>query len=314
MRWADEIGEAANSDSDSREVVFEGRERKNSSSNNNKKEKKKKKKKEKKSIPPPRKDPLHDADDEDPPPAADEEVPAPTNTFEGKVLAERILTLVSPHDLLINVSRVCHRWNEILATSSILQQKLFLKPQPGPTATLLIDAFYTNNNNNLNEDNNGLNHHNRTSYKSLRFVQSNYHPDIQPPRPIHVHSNPLMTKTLIKDLLAWEGYPSPSSRATPGYLRLEKSRKETLGEGAASYCQMLAFQPPVVKVHFLALGDGGAEGDGEGEGKRKIHVVERKSGVLIWDLILKKELRGEFRWIAVEWEVLRRGRGRGRRG
>lgn len=73
---------------------------------------------------------------------------------------------------------------------------------------------------------------------------------------------------------------------------------------------MLAFQPPVVKVHFLALGDGGAEGEGEGEGegKRKIHVVERKEGVLIWDLILKKELRGEFRWIAVEWEVLRRGR------
>lgn len=299
MRWADEIGEAANSDSDSREVVFEGRERKNSSSNNNnKKEKKKKKKKEKKSIPPPRKDPLHDADEENP----------PTNTFEGKVLAERILTLVSPHDLLINVSRVCQRWNEILATSSILQQKLFLKPQPGPTATLLIDAFYTNNNTN-NEDNNGLNHHHRTSYKPLRFVQSNHHPDIHPPRPIHVHSNPLMTKTLIKDLLAWEGYPSPSSRATPGYLRLEKSRKENLGEGAASYCQMLAFQPPVVKVHFLALGDEGTS-EGEVEGKRKIHVVERKSGVLIWDLILKKELRGEFRWVAVEWEVLRRGRGR----
>lgn len=70
---------------------------------------------------------------------------------------------------------------------------------------------------------------------------------------------------------------------------------------------MLAFQPPVAKVHFLALGDGGAEGDGEGK-KKKIHVVERKEGVLIWDLILKKELRGEFRWVAVEWEVLRRGR------
>lgn len=80
---------------------------------------------------------------------------------------------------------------------------------------------------------------------------------------------------------------------------------------------MLAFQPPVVKVHFLALGDEGTsevEGDGEGKRKKKIHVVERKSGVLIWDLILKKELRGEFRWVAVEWEVLRRGRGRGRRG
>lgn len=78
---------------------------------------------------------------------------------------------------------------------------------------------------------------------------------------------------------------------------------------------MLAFQPPVAKVHFLALGDGGtSEGEGDREGKRKIHVVERKEGVLIWDLILKKELRGEFRWIAVEWEVLRRGRGRGRRG
>lgn len=281
MRWADEIGEAANSDSDSREVVFEGRERKNSSSNNNnKKEKKKKKKKEKKSIPPRRKDPLHAADEENPPPAAaDKEVPPPTNTFEGKVLAERILTLVSPHDLLINVSRVCQRWNEILATSSILQQKLFLKPQPGPTATLLIDAFYTNDNNNNNNDDNGLNHHNRNSYKSLRFVQSNHHPDIQPPRPIHVHSNPLMTKTLIKDLLAWEGYPSPSSRATPGYSRLSKSRKEILGEGAASYCQMLAFQPPVAKVHFLALGDGGTtEVEGDGEGKRKIHVVERKEG------------------------------------
>lgn len=73
---------------------------------------------------------------------------------------------------------------------------------------------------------------------------------------------------------------------------------------------MLAFQPPVAKVHFLALGDEGTEveGDGEGEEKRKIHVVERKEGVLIWDLILKKELRGEFRWVAVEWEVLRRGR------
>lgn len=301
MRWADEIGEAANSDSDSREVVFEGRERKNNSSNTNNKEKKKKKKKEKKSIPQPRKDPLHDADDEDP----------PTNTFEGKVLAERILTLVSPHDLLINVSRVCQRWNEILATSSILQQKLFLKPQPGPTATLLIDAFYTNNPN--NEDDNGLNNH-HTSYKSLHFVQSTHHPDIQPPRPIHVHSNPLMTKTLIKDLLAWEGYPSPSSRATPGYSRLSKSRKEILGEMAASYCQMLAFQPPVAKVHFLGLGDEGTtegEGDGEGDGgkkKNKIHVVERKEGVLIWDLILKKELRGESRWVAVEWEVLRRGR------
>lgn len=70
---------------------------------------------------------------------------------------------------------------------------------------------------------------------------------------------------------------------------------------------MLAFQPPVAKVHFLALGDGGTS-EGEGEGKRKIHVVERKEGVLIWDLILKKELRGEFRWVAVEWEVLRRGR------
>lgn len=69
---------------------------------------------------------------------------------------------------------------------------------------------------------------------------------------------------------------------------------------------MLAFQPPVAKVHFLGLGDGGTEGDGEG--KRKFHVVERKEGVLIWDLILKKELRGEFRWVAVEWEVLRRGR------
>lgn len=77
---------------------------------------------------------------------------------------------------------------------------------------------------------------------------------------------------------------------------------------------MLAFQPPVAKVHFLGLGDEGAEGEvdgnGNGEGKRKIHVVERKEGVLIWDLILKKELRGEFRWVAVEWEVL----GRGRRG
>lgn len=74
---------------------------------------------------------------------------------------------------------------------------------------------------------------------------------------------------------------------------------------------MLAFQPPVAKVHFLALRDEGTtEVEGEGERKRKIHVVERKSGVLIWDLILKKELRGEFRWIAVEWEVL----GRGRRG
>lgn len=70
---------------------------------------------------------------------------------------------------------------------------------------------------------------------------------------------------------------------------------------------MLAFQPPVAKVHFLALRDGGTT-EGEGEGKRKIHVVERKEGVLIWDLILKKELRGEFRWVAVEWEVLRRGR------
>lgn len=82
---------------------------------------------------------------------------------------------------------------------------------------------------------------------------------------------------------------------------------------------MLAFQPPVAKVHFLALGEGGtAEGEGEGDGeekkKKKIHVVERKEGVLIWDLILRKELRGEFRWIAVEWEVLRRDRGRGRRG
>lgn len=78
---------------------------------------------------------------------------------------------------------------------------------------------------------------------------------------------------------------------------------------------MLAFQPPVAKVHFLGLGDEGTEGvEGEGEGKRKIHVVERKEGVLIWDLILKKELRGEFRWVAVEWEVLGRGRGRGRRG
>lgn len=77
---------------------------------------------------------------------------------------------------------------------------------------------------------------------------------------------------------------------------------------------MLAFQPPVAKVHFLALGDGGTtevneDGDG-GKRRRKIHVVERKEGVLIWDLILKKELRGEFRWVAVEWEVLRRG-GRG---
>lgn len=76
---------------------------------------------------------------------------------------------------------------------------------------------------------------------------------------------------------------------------------------------MLAFQPPVAKVHFLGLGDGGTEGEGEGDGdegkrRRKIHVVERKEGVLIWDLILKKELRGEFRWVAVEWEVLRRGR------
>lgn len=72
---------------------------------------------------------------------------------------------------------------------------------------------------------------------------------------------------------------------------------------------MLAFQPPVAKVHFLALRDEGtSEGEVEGEGKRKIHVVERKEGVLIWDLILKKELRGEFRWVAVEWEVLRRGR------
>lgn len=72
---------------------------------------------------------------------------------------------------------------------------------------------------------------------------------------------------------------------------------------------MLAFQPPVAKVHFLALGDGGGtDVEGDGEGKRKIHVVERKEGVLIWDLILKKELRGEFRWVAVEWEVLRRGR------
>lgn len=75
---------------------------------------------------------------------------------------------------------------------------------------------------------------------------------------------------------------------------------------------MLAFQPPVAKVHFLGLGDEGTsevevEGDG-GKKKRKIHVVERKEGVLIWDLILKKELRGEFRWVAVEWEVLRRGR------
>lgn len=73
---------------------------------------------------------------------------------------------------------------------------------------------------------------------------------------------------------------------------------------------MLAFQPPVVKVHFLGLGDEGTSevnGD-EGKKKRKIHVVERKEGVLIWDLILKKELRGEFRWVAVEWEVLRRGR------
>lgn len=70
---------------------------------------------------------------------------------------------------------------------------------------------------------------------------------------------------------------------------------------------MLAFQPPVCKVHFLALRDEGTS-EGEGEGKRKIHVVERKEGVLIWDLILKKELRGEFRWVAVEWEVLRRGR------
>lgn len=69
---------------------------------------------------------------------------------------------------------------------------------------------------------------------------------------------------------------------------------------------MLAFQPPVAKVHFLALRDEGTEG--EVEGKKKIHVVERKEGVLIWDLILKKELRGEFRWVAVEWEVLRRGR------
>lgn len=69
---------------------------------------------------------------------------------------------------------------------------------------------------------------------------------------------------------------------------------------------MLAFQPPVVKVHFLGLGDEGTDGDGEG--KKKIHVVEREGGVLIWDLILKKELRGEFRWVAVEWEVLRRGR------
>lgn len=78
---------------------------------------------------------------------------------------------------------------------------------------------------------------------------------------------------------------------------------------------MLAFQPPVVKVHFLALGDGGtSEVEGEGNRRRKVHVVERKEGVLIWDLILKKELRGEFRWVAVEWEVLRRGRGRGRSG
>lgn len=40
----------------------------------------------------------------------------------------------------------------------------------------------------------------------------------------------------------------------------------------------------------------------------RVHVVERKDGVVIWDLILRKELRREFKWMAAEWAVLRRGR------
>ncbi|KAI5358762.1 putative F-box-like domain superfamily protein [Septoria linicola] len=203
--------------------------------------------------------------------------PAALRTFGVYELTERILASVSAEDVFYNAMRVCKQWNEVVASSSILQQKLFFQPIPGPAVKFV-----------------------QFDYDCMCFVAcAKPHPQVK------VTQNPFMRR-LRKELEALEGYACPERAATRAYKALPKQRKQALLRADASYYKMLAFQPPLTSLSFPLRGtdDRDSEDGGPFASEAKtVTDVTNAEGVRIWDTILRRDLRVYFELCPEELNV-----------
>ncbi|WPB07989.1 uncharacterized protein RHO25_012653 [Cercospora beticola] len=197
-----------------------------------------------------------------------------TRVFGIYKLAERIFTNMSPEDLLLNATRVCKQWYAVISLSLDLQRKLFFIPEEGQWAQYVKPVL-------------------RKGY----FVEEN-----DDSKRIEVAINPFMTSRLRKDLEALEGYGTTKRGASTAHANLLKQRKRALLQEGASYCRMLAFQPPLVSVHFLEAED---ERDELDRMYDAWEVAKQEEGILIWDTILRQELRYRYKRKPVELEAFK---------
>ncbi|PPJ59116.1 hypothetical protein CBER1_01743 [Cercospora berteroae] len=198
-----------------------------------------------------------------------------TRVFGIYKLAERIFTNMPPEDLLISATRVCKQWHAVISLSLDLQRKLFFIPEEGQWAQYVQPVL-------------------RKGY----FVEEN-----DDSKRVEVTINPFMTSRLRKDLEALEGYGTTKRGASTAHVDLPKQRKKALLREGASYCRMLAFQPPLVSVHFL-------EAENERDELDRMYdaweVAKQEEGVLIWDTILRQELRYRYKRKPVELEAFKK--------
>ncbi|KAF2212701.1 hypothetical protein CERZMDRAFT_97196 [Cercospora zeae-maydis SCOH1-5] len=195
--------------------------------------------------------------------------------FGIRKLAERIFQDISPGELLSNAMRVCKQWRMTLSSSLELQRKLFLVPEEGPWARYVKPALHKG-----------------------YFVEENNNSER-----IEIAINPFMTSRLRKDLEALEGYARPGRGASSAYLDLPKGRKKALLCEGASYCRMLAFQPPLVSLHFLEEQSTRDELDHIYDAWE---VAKQEEGILIWDTVLRQELRYRYKRKPVELELFKK--------
>ncbi|KAM3414898.1 hypothetical protein BST61_g10041 [Cercospora zeina] len=195
--------------------------------------------------------------------------------FGVRKLAERIFQDISPKDLLSNAMRVCKQWHMAISSSLDLQRKLFFVPEAGPWARYVKPTLHRG-----------------------YFVEEN-----DSSKRIEVNANPFMTSRLRKDLKALEGYPRPGRGASSTYLNLPKGRKKALLHDEASYCRMLAFQPPLVSLHFLEEQTKRDELDHVYDAWE---VAKQEEGVWIWDTVLRQELRYRYKRKPVELELFKK--------
>ncbi|GIZ49393.1 hypothetical protein CKM354_001242300 [Cercospora kikuchii] len=198
-----------------------------------------------------------------------------TRVFGIYKLAERIFTNMSPEDLLLNATRVCKQWHAVISLSLDLQRKLFFIPEEGQWAQ-----------------------HVKSVLRKGYFVEEN-----DDSKRIEVTINLFMTSRLRKDLEALEGYETTKRGASTAHVNLPKQRKKALLREGASYCRMLACQPPLVSVHFL-------EAENERDELDRMYdaweVAKQEEGVLIWDTILRQELRYRYKRKPVELEAFKK--------